>query len=107
MFKQRDIILIPFPYSDLTGAKKRPAIIISNKNLKGGDKICCLITSNRPMDGVLINKNSFSDGTLPFKSWVKPHRIFAIDERIIIKKLARLEKKFYEKVRNKIEYFIR
>jgi len=46
MFEQGNVILIPFPYSDLTGSKKRPALIISNSNLKGEDKICCLITSN-------------------------------------------------------------
>ena len=28
--KQRDIILIKFPFSDLSGAKVRPALVISN-----------------------------------------------------------------------------
>lgn len=106
MYKQGDIILIPFPYSDLTGAKKRPAMIISNLNLNGEDKICCLVTSNNPLEGILISKNSFSDGNLPFKSWIKPHRIFSIDERIIIKKLAEVKKEFCEKINNKINYFI-
>lgn len=31
MYDQRDIVLIPFPYSDLTGSKQRPALIVSNK----------------------------------------------------------------------------
>ena len=85
MFEKGDIILIPFPYSDLTGSKKRPALIISNPNLKGEDKICCLITSNNSSEGILISKDSFVEGKLPFKSWVKPSRIFTIDGRIIIK----------------------
>ena len=48
-FKQRDIILIPFPYSDLTQNKKRPAIILSNGgyNHNNEDIICCAITSNQ------------------------------------------------------------
>ena len=33
MFEQKDIVLVPFPYSDLTGAKLRPALIISNPTL--------------------------------------------------------------------------
>ena len=107
MFEQGDIILIPFPYSDLTGVKKRPAIIVSNSNLKGEDKICCLVTSNNPSDGILISKNSFSEGTLPFKSWIKPHRIFTIDKRIIIKKLSKVKKDFYERIEDKIGYFIK
>lgn len=106
MFEQGDIILIPFPYSDLTGVKKRPAMVVSNFNLKGEDKICCLVTSNTPSDGVLISKNSFSDGRLPFKSWVKPHRIFTIDERIIVRRLAKVKDDFSKYVKEKIDYFI-
>lgn len=106
-FEQGDIILIPFPYSDLTGAKRRPAIIISNSNLKGDDKICCLITSNNIIDGILISGDSFEKGKLPFKSWVKPQRIFSIDKRLIVKKLAKINDKFYEKIKNEIDSFIK
>ncbi len=106
MFEQGNVILIPFPYSDLTGSKKRPALIISNSNLKGEDKICCLITSNNPKDGILISKNSFNFGKLPFKSWVKPHRIFTIDEKIIIRKLAKVKSDFLKQIKDKINYFI-
>jgi len=106
MFEQGNVILIPFPYSDLTGSKKRPALIISNSNLKGEDKICCLITSNNPKDGILISKNSFNLGELPFKSWVKPHRIFTIDEKIIIRKLAKVKSDFLKQIKDKINYFI-
>ena len=106
MFEQGDIVLIPFPYSDLTGAKRRPAMIVSNSNLKGEDKICCLVTSNKPKDGILISKDSLDEGKLPFKSWIKPHRIFTIDERFIIRKLARVGDGICEQVKNKIDYFI-
>ncbi|MEK6886775.1 MAG: type II toxin-antitoxin system PemK/MazF family toxin, partial [Nanoarchaeota archaeon] len=55
VYKQRDIVLIPFPYSDLTGAKQRPALIISNNKINHTqDKICCLITSNSTADGIKI-----------------------------------------------------
>ena len=106
MFERGDIVLTPFPYSDLAGAKRRPVMIISNSNLKGEDKICCLVTSNNPHDGVLISKDSFENGKLPFKSWVKPHRIFTIDKRIILKKLARVGDDFSKQVKDKIDYFI-
>lgn len=102
MYKQGDIILIPFPYSDLTGSKKRPAIIISNSNLKGEDFICSLITSNSPKDGLLIKTNSFNEAKLPFKSWIKPQRIFTIDKKIIIKKLASVNDKFYEELEKSV-----
>jgi mRNA interferase MazF len=46
--KQRDIILINFPFSDLTGAKVRPALVISNNeyNQNNLDALVLAITSN-------------------------------------------------------------
>lgn len=106
-FRQRDIILIPFPYSDLTGAKRRPALIVSNSNLKGDDKICCLITSNKVVDGVMISGKSFEEGKLPFKSFVKPQRIFSVDSRIIIRRLARVSEKFYGEIKGEIDFLLK
>ena len=97
MFDQKDVVLIPFPYSDLTGAKQRPALIVSNKNLNNSeDRICCLITSNSPVDGIEVN--NFDEGKLPFKSWVKPHRLFTINEKIIKKKLCKITNDLHNKV---------
>jgi mRNA interferase MazF len=99
VFEQRDIVLIPFPYSDLTGFKQRPALIISNKSLnRGPDRICCLITSKKPDDGLLMAPSAFESGKLPFRSWVKPHRIFTIHEKIIRKKLCTVAGDFHDSV---------
>lgn len=100
-YKQRDIVLIPFPYSDLTGLKKRPAVIMSNSKLKGNDFICLLITSNTPKNGILI-KDSFLKKSLPFISWVKPQRIFTIDKRMVIKRITSIDKKFHELLKNEV-----
>lgn len=34
MYNQRDIILIPIPYTDLSSHKKRPVVIVSNDKYK-------------------------------------------------------------------------
>ena len=107
-FGQRDVVLIPFPYSDLTGSKKRPALIISNEKInESQDRICCLITTKAHQDDLLILKDSFEFGKLPFKSFVKPHRIFTINEKIILKKLCTLNKEFHNKVFNRINEFLK
>lgn len=98
-YNQQEIVLIPFPYSDLTGSKQRPALILSNEKLNiTDDRICCLITSNTPVDGIPISTKHFETGALPFDSWVKPHRLFTIHHKIIIKKLCTVTKDFHEKV---------
>ena len=103
MYNQKDIVLIPFPYSDLTLSKKRPALIISNDKVnKMQDRICCLVTSKAHKDDLAITKNSFKKGSLPFKSSVKPHRIFTIHEGIIIKKLCTINSGFHNRVLKRI-----
>lgn len=42
-FVKGDIVIVPFPFSDLSSSKKRPAMVISD--LKGDDIILCQITS--------------------------------------------------------------
>lgn len=94
MYNQGEIILIPFPYSDLSGAKQRPALIISNQMVNTTeDRICCLVTSNPTPKGIKIEQSSFAEGNLPFDSWIKPHRVFTIHKSIIRKKLCALTKK--------------
>ena len=97
MYDQRDIILIPFPYSDLTGAKQRPALILSNKKInKTEDRICCLITSNAPSDGLLLD--SFEHGKLPFDSWAKPHRLFTVSDKVVRKKICKISILLHDKI---------
>ncbi|MBI3334871.1 type II toxin-antitoxin system PemK/MazF family toxin [Candidatus Pacearchaeota archaeon] len=108
MYKQGEIILVPFPYSDLTSNKLRPALIISNAYFnRTEDRICCLITSNEPKEGILIKGENFSSGKLPFKSWVKPQRVFTLNERIIRKKLCVINKEFHKKILDELYKYLK
>ena len=105
-YEQRDIVLLPFPYSDLAGAKQRPALIISNQRLnRTEDRICCLITSNAPIDGLILANADFVRGSLPFQSWVKPQRLFTVNRRIIRKKLCSVTPSFHGKVLRALEKY--
>ena len=107
MYKQRDIVLIPFPYSDLTDSTQRPALIISNNKMdKMQDLICCLITRNPNLDCLLIKKDCFEEGKLPFKSWIKPYRIFTVHKKIIKKKICTINNNFYKEVFNEIKKYL-
>ncbi len=108
VYSQKDIVLIPFPYSDLTLSKRRPALIISNEKInKMQDKICCLITTKPHKDDLIITKDDIDDGELPFKSFIKPHKIFTIDENIIIKKLCKINNTLHNSVVNKLNEYLK
>ncbi len=92
--EQRSVILIPFPFSDLSGAKKRPALVISTSefNRKSQDVICCLITSNLADRGsaVSISNKDMESGYLEFESRIKPYRLFTVDKGIVYRILGKL-----------------
>jgi len=85
-----DIVVIPFPFSDLTGSKRRPALVLAD--LAGEDVILCQITSVARNDSyaVPIDTTDFVSGTLPVKSFVRPSKIFTASERLILYSACRL-----------------
>lgn len=54
-FVKGDVVVVPFPFSDLTQSKRRPAIVISA--LDGDDLILCQITSQSIKDNYAILLN--------------------------------------------------
>lgn len=49
---KEDIVVLPFPFSDLTNSKKRPALVVAN--IDGNDIILCQITSQARADNYSI-----------------------------------------------------
>ncbi|MBU1854915.1 MAG: type II toxin-antitoxin system PemK/MazF family toxin [Nanoarchaeota archaeon] len=110
MFNQREIILVAFPFSDLSNYKKRPALIISNDkfNQSYEDIICCMITSNpEAKDGIDLKQKDLEQGNIFFDSIIKPHRLFTVSKKIILKKLGLLKKNKTMSVEKKIKELVR
>ena len=99
-FVKGDIIVIPFPFSDLTYSKRRPALVISA--LEGDDIILCQITSQAVKDkyAIQLHDQDFAEGTLKKQSNIRPNRIFTADKHIVLYKVGSLKK---EKVKEVIE----
>jgi len=96
LVKQRDIVLLPFPFSDQSGLKVRPAIIISNNrfNATSEDVIVCAITSNieKSKYTVLIDQKNLEEGYLYNKSAIKAENILKVKKSLIIKTIATVNK---------------
>jgi len=99
MYKNWDIILVKFPFSNLENFKLRPALIIWDyKN----DYIILAISSNAKnwINYEVDNKN-LSTWKLLIKSFIKINKITSIEKSIIYSKIATTEKKFLRKVKEK------
>ena len=85
-----DLVVLPFPYSDVSSSKKRPALVAAN--LEGDDLILCQITSKKRIDNYSINlkNNDFKKGSLNLTSMIRPNRLFTADKSIISYKIGML-----------------
>ena len=79
-FVKGDIVVVPFPFSDPTGSKRRPALVLMD--LPGDDIILCQVTSQFSKDifAVEINPTDFANSSLPLTSNIRPTRIFTADK---------------------------
>jgi mRNA interferase MazF len=92
-YKQGDIILLPYPYTDLSNTKQRPAVIISKDSINFQNYIVAKITS-------VIRGDKFSfpiastdiDRELKYQSEVRTNEVFTVNSTIIIKKFASFKK---------------
>jgi len=102
-FVKGDVVIVPFPFSDLSRAKRRPALVVAT--LTGQDLILCQITSQARSDryAIAISNASFSNGSLNRDSNVRANRLFTADTGIILYKAGQLKA---EKLKGVIDQII-
>ncbi|HSK72809.1 MAG TPA: type II toxin-antitoxin system PemK/MazF family toxin [Pyrinomonadaceae bacterium] len=109
-YKQREIVLVPFPYSDLTASKRRPVLIVSNDdyNQNFQDVVVCVITSSRHLDSysIELKNDDLEMGVLPETSIVKTHKLFTIHQSKIIKKFSLVKSEYFKQVSERIKDLI-
>ena len=88
-FVKSDVVVIPFPFSDLSDSKRRPALVLVN--LKGDDIILCQITSQTVKDyyAISLTSKDFDRGELKQNSNIRPNRLFTADKKIILYKIGK------------------
>jgi len=94
IFEPGQVVLIPFPFTDFTAIKQRPALVISSAsfNQTHRDLIAVAITSQNPFDTqsdeITLTEESQKSAGLPKPSKVKAGKIISIDQNLIRKKLG-------------------
>lgn len=102
-FVKGDVVVVPFPFSDLSASKRRPALVLAS--LTGNDIILCQITSKAITDNyaISITANDFAIGKLNQDSNVRPNRLFTADSNIVLYKIGSLN---HDKIREVISRVI-
>jgi len=102
-FTRGDIVLYPFPYTDLTNRKLRPCLVISEE--MGEDIILCQITSKRIVKdsfSIEIGKDETNDGSLQIDSYVRANMIFTASKNQVTRRICSIKESKYNEVTKKI-----
>lgn len=102
-YNQGEILIVPFPFSDLSSVKQRPVLVLSKDidNKSADDIVTCGITSNLKDSkySVLIEDANLEQGQIPGKSRIKVDKLFTLDKNIVKKRLARINKETFNQVK--------
>jgi mRNA interferase MazF len=81
-FAIRQVVLLPFPFSDLTASKLRPALVLADSGR--GDWVLCQITSNAYADpsAIILTDADFAQGSLQRVSYARASKIFTAHESL-------------------------
>jgi mRNA interferase MazF len=96
-----DVVVLPFPQTDLRAGKRRPALVLVD--LPGDDLILCQITSRARGDAysVAIDRADFDQGQLAVPSYARANRLFTVEQSVILYGAGRLASAKLEEVKAK------
>ena len=90
MLDRGDLVLVPFPFSDLSSSKRRPVVALTAPD-GYGDFIALLVTSRRQSGrGVPLTSADLVRGRLAAASWIRTDRIVTLNASLIVKSLGRV-----------------
>jgi mRNA interferase MazF len=93
-----EVVLVPFPFTDLSQSKVRPAICLADAGK--GDWVLCQITSNRYGDttAVPLDAPDFASGGLLVASFARPGKLFTANAAILVRSVGRLNDAAFQRV---------
>ena len=107
IFDQWDIIVVPFPFTDKGGDKRRPALVISKRVFnENGHTLLAMITtrSHRPWPGDTRIADPEATGLhLPC---IVRMKAFTLDNRLIVKKIGHLSATDRKKVAERFRPYL-
>jgi mRNA interferase MazF len=90
-FVAGDVVVLPFPFSNLSEQKRRPAVVLVKVDF--GDLILCQVTSKAYSSklALTIGRTDFASGGLPVTSYARPDKLFTIEPTIVTRTAGKLQ----------------
>jgi mRNA interferase MazF len=101
-FTAGQVVVLPFPFSDLSNQKLRPALLLADAGK--GDWIACQITSNPYADprALTLTDNEFAEGGLHRISHLRPGKLFTCNESLPVNTVGKLNPAALQQARSAV-----
>lgn len=101
------VVLVPFPFSDLSRAKLRPAIVLADAGR--GDFVLCQVTSNPYGDpsAVELTPGDFGTGSLDRVSYARPGKLFTASDSLVVRNVGTLTSPSLDRIRTRVTEMFR
>ena len=100
------VVLVPFPFSDLSQSKRRPAVVLADAGR--GDWILCQVTSKSYADAraVKLTDKDFEHGSLRVTSYACPFKLFTAHESLFLSEAGRLRALSLKKISDEVVFLL-
>lgn len=94
------IYKIPFPFSELSNQKARPALALDSPDQRGDVRFVFITTTpvSNALQGIKLESDDYEGEPLPFTSYLRLEKTFLLHESLVIKPLAKLNPQAMSKV---------
>ena len=85
------VVLVPFPFSDLSQSKLRPAVVLAD--VGRGDWTLCQVTSDAYGDSqaITLTNASFATGSLRLTSYARRGKLFTANDNLMVTQVGTLK----------------
>lgn len=100
-----EVVVVPFPFSDQSGTKKRPALILID--LPGEDVVlACISSSGGNRYTVPVGNRDFLAGQIAHPSHIHPSKLFTMKRDLMLRTIGRLTDVKYREVVSRLNEFL-
>ncbi len=99
MYQSGDVLLVPFPFSNMQTSKKRPVLALTTTD-SFNDLVCLAITSSSYHEvSFPLDNECLSEGILPKPSWIRVDKIYTLNISLIVGKFGCLNQRVFNQVK--------
>ncbi|HVL48676.1 MAG TPA: type II toxin-antitoxin system PemK/MazF family toxin [Candidatus Thermoplasmatota archaeon] len=105
--KPGDVVVVPFPFTDPSTAKRRPALVLSSAEFNGAgpDVIICAMTSRlqQAPSSLVVTQDGMQTGRLPSPSRVKVGKLALLKKDLVLAKVGQVRPEVFRQVMREFE----